>query len=353
MERVMRASRFLILLAAVLFALPAQAGEGKIRVMTTSSSYKPIVEYIGGEYVEVSYIIQGYQDPHIVRPKPSLAVELAKTDLLVATGLDLEMWLPSLQDMSGNPNIRSGQPGYVSVTAGMDIAEKPTSLDRSEGDVHVFGNPHVHTSPLNGKNIAENIAVGLARVDPAHAEVYKANLKRFEREVDERVFGKELVRILGGRTLDRLAKQGKLVSFLQEKQYKGTPLIEKLGGWMKQALPLRGLKVISYHKNWTYFSQIFGIEVVGYMEPKPGIPPSPGHIVELITKMQSQGIKLVFAANYFDQAKVLRVTEKTGAEPVIVGLAVDGMEGMDTFFDQFDIWIGALLEGARKTGAIQ
>ncbi len=321
----------------------SQAAEGKkIKVMTTSSSYAPIVKYIAGDKAEVEYIIKGYQDPHIVRPKPSLAVKLSKTDLLISTGLDLEAWLPTLQDMSGNAQIMSGQKGFVAVTAGMAIAEKPTSLDRSEGDVHIFGNPHVHTSPLNGKVIATNITIGLKKVAPEHAAFFEKRLKAFNAEIDRRMFGDKLVKLLGGKTLCRLAAKGQLHSFLAKKKFKGKPLSDYLGGWMKKAASLRGKKMVTYHKNWTYFTKLLGIQVVGYMEPKPGIPPSPGHISTLIEMIRREKIRVVLTANYFDQGKVKRVTEMTEAKPVVVALAVDGQPEIKTFFDQFDVWIDAL-----------
>lgn len=323
---------------------PTQAGPKKLKVFTTSSAYAPIVEYIGGDKVDVSYIIKGYQDPHIVRPKPSLALELAKADLLIATGLDLEAWLPALQDLAGNQKIMSGQPGYVSVAVGLNILEKPTSLDRSEGDVHIFGNPHIHTSPLNGKVIAENIAIGLKKVLPEHGKLFEANLKKFNAEVDRRLFGDQLIKILGAKTLQHLAEKGKLHGFLQKKKYKGKQLSEYLGGWMKQAAPLRGKKIVTYHKNWSYFATLFGIEVIGYLEPKPGIPPSPGHVLSLTEKMKRENIRVVLAANYFDQAKVKRVTEMSGAQPVVVALAVYGQKDMNTYFAMFDVWIRELVK---------
>jgi zinc/manganese transport system substrate-binding protein len=339
-----------ILLLAV--GLEGRAAAGRIRVITTISSYAPIASYIGGDKVEVSSIIKGYQDPHIVRPKPSFALELAKADLLVATGLDLEMWLPALMDASGNRKIMSGQVGYVAASTGINILERPASLDRSEGDVHVYGNPHIYTSPLNGKVIAENIAVGLRKVAPQHADYFHANLKRFKDEIDRRLFGAELLAVLGSQTLCSLAEKGRLHEFLASKSYKGKPLISMLGGWMKQALPLRGKQVVSYHKNWGYFAKLFGIEVIGYMEPKPGIPPSPGHIASLIDKMRREKVRVLLAANYFDTGKVKFAAEKAGATPVIVALACGGEPGMQTFFDQFDIWIRRLLEGMRKAGAL-
>ena len=344
----------LILLAgsmvALLGAAPVRAADKKLKVFTTSSAYAPIVEYIGGDTVEVDYIIKGYQDPHIVRPKPSMALELAKADLLIATGLDLEAWLPALQDLAGNSRIMSGQPGYVSVAVGIDIAEKPTSLDRSEGDVHIFGNPHIHTGPLNGKAIAENITIGLKKVAPRHAAMYDANLKKFKQELHRRLFGEKLIAMLGAQTLFRLAAKGQLYSFLEKKRYKGKPLLDYLGGWMKAGLPLRGKKIVTYHKNWTYFANLFGIEVVGYMEPKPGIPPSPGHVNSLIEKMKRENVEVVFTANYFNIAKVKRVTEVTGAKPVVVGLSVGGQKGMDSYWEMFDIWIRTLVEAFEDSG---
>ena len=338
----------LVLLGLALW--PSAAG-AKLKVVVTCASYAPIVELIGGEHVSVIHLVEGYQDPHIVRPKPSLAVRLAEADVFVATGLDLEMWAPALIDQANNPKLRSGEAGYVSASAGVKIQETPLTISRAEGDVHIYGNPHIHTSPLNGKTIAENICTGLKRVDAAHSAEYDANLARFVREIDERLFGAELVQILGGKVLSKLARSGKLMSFLEKRQYKGRPLIGRLGGWMKKAMPLRGRKVITYHKNWGYFTDLFGLQVVDYMEPKPGIPPTPSHIGKVIAKMKQQRIRVLLAANYFDVGKVERVAEKTGAIPVVTALAVGGQEGMERFEDQFDIWITGLLEAFRKADA--
>jgi zinc/manganese transport system substrate-binding protein len=340
------------LFALLLVGLPhnfARAGSAKLKVFTTSSAYAPIVEYIGGDKVDVTFIIKGYQDPHIVRPKPSLALKLAKADLLIATGLDLEAWLPRLQDMAGNKKIMSGQVGYVSVAAGLKILEKPQSLDRSEGDVHIFGNPHIHTSPLNGMVIADNITIGLCKIAPQDTAFFEANLKKFKAELNRRLYGDELIKMLGAKTLHRLAESGRLYSFLDKKKYKGKPLTAYLGGWMKKGRPLFGKKIITYHKNWTYFTDLFGMEVVGYMEPKPGIPPSPGHVAKLIETMRRDKVQVVFTANYFDIAKVKRVTEMTKSKPVVVALAAYGQKDMNTFFDQFDIWIGELVKAFETT----
>lgn len=337
-----------VMIAALFIGAPGRAAAAKLKVIVSNSAYHSIAEAIGGDKIEVSHIVNGNQDPHIVRPKPSIAVRLRNADLYVTTGMDLEMWSPALVDMSGNPNIRSGQKGYVSASAGIKIMETPITVSRAEGDVHIYGNPHIHTSPLNGKVIAENITVGLKKVAPEHAAYFEENLKRFKNQIDERTFGADLVKLLGGKTLTKLAESGRLVPFLEKKQYKGKPLIERLGGWMKQALPLRGKKIVAYHKNITYFAHLFGLNIVDYMEPKPGIPPTPGHIAKVMEKMRAEHIRVMWAENYFDVAKVKKVADKVDAVPVIVALGPGGQPGMKTFFDMFDIWIRELNQAFKK-----
>jgi zinc/manganese transport system substrate-binding protein len=198
--------------AMLLLASATTKAEGrKLNVVVANTAYQSIAEYVGGDKVRVSHIVEGNQDPHIVRPKPSYAVLLKEADVYVTTGMDLEMWSPALVDMSGNPNIRSGQKGYVSASAGLKIIETPITISRAEGDVHIYGNPHIHTSPLNGKTIAENICVGLKRNAPEYADYFDQNLARFKNEVDRRTFGAELVKLLGGKALTDLAQSGKLI----------------------------------------------------------------------------------------------------------------------------------------------
>ena len=177
---------------------------------------------------------------------------------------------------------------------------------------------------------------------PTSADYFDKNLARFKEEIDRRTFGAELVKLLGGKTLTDLAQSGRLIPFLERKQYKGKPIIELLGGWMKAAMPLRGKKLVAYHKNISYFAQLFGIDVVDYLEPKPGIPPTPGHIASVLDKMRAMHIRVMWAENYFDVAQVKKAAEKVHAIPVIVALAPGGQPGMNTFFDIFDIWIREL-----------
>ncbi|MEN8191362.1 MAG: metal ABC transporter substrate-binding protein [Bacteroidota bacterium] len=334
-------NKLLNILILLLITSSVQATD-KINVVTTLSTYANVAEYVGGEKVKVNYIVAGDQDAHFVRPKPSYAMLLSDADLFVSTGLDLELWVPSLVDMSKNDNIRSGQKGFVAANDGIKLLDKPDILSRSEGGLHIYGNPHITPNPLNLKIIAENIAIGLEKIDPVNSDYYKSNSKNFQDEINNKTFGEDLVNLMGGLLLTKLANNGTLIAFLSSKEYKGKKMIDYLGGWMKEALPLRGRKIVAYHKNWVYFQELLGIEIIGYVEPKPGIPPSPKHVEEIVQEMKKNNVKVLFAANYFDENKVKRICEKVGAIPVIVPMFVEGAPNTENVFKLFDLWIGEL-----------
>ena len=234
------------------------ANKTSLQIVTTLPDYACLAEAIGGDRVNVKAIVRGDQDAHFIRPKPSFSLAVRKADVLIATGLDLELWLQTVIDNSGNRKIRSGQPAYVSASYGMRLLEKPKTMSRAEGGLHIYGNPHVTCSPVNMKVAAQNITNGLIKNDPAGREIYLQNLSKLQQKFDEGLFGTKLVEMLGGETLCSLAEQGKLIGFLEEHKFEGKPLIEYLGGWLKQMLPLRGTAIVSYHKNWVYFARIFG-----------------------------------------------------------------------------------------------
>lgn len=337
----------IIILALYLFSNFLIAAD-KIKVVTTLSTYANIAKYIGEDKVGVSYIVEGDQDAHFVRPKPSFAVLLSKADLFVSTGLDLELWVPSLVDMSKNDNIRSGQQGFVAAYDGINLLDKPDVLSRSEGGLHIYGNPHITTNPLNFKIIAENITIGLEKIDPKNSDYYRKNLKIFQDDIDNKTFGEELVKLMGGALLTKLANNGQLINFLNEKEYKGKRMIDYLGGWMKTALPFRGKKIVAYHKNWIYFQTIFGLDIIGYVEPKPGIPPSPKHVEKLVQEMKKNEVKVLLAANYFDENKVRTICKKVGAEAVIVPMFVNGTSGTENVFKLINLWISKMNEAFIK-----
>lgn len=340
-----------VLLVGICAQSPA---DGKtLEVVTTLPDYAVIARAIGGDRINVRAIVKGEQDAHFIRPKPSFIDMVRGADVLIDTGLDLEMWLPTVVDKAGNNRVRSGQDGYVAASKGMHMLEKPQVMSRAEGGLHVYGNPHVTCSPINMRVAARNITAGLVKNDPVGKAEYEKRLAGFIREMDEKLFGKELVDILGGDTLCDLAEEGKLMAFLEQHKLKDKSLIEYLGGWMKQMLPLRRTAIVTYHKNWVYFVDLFGMEEAGTVEPKPGIPPSPRHVLDLTQMMKTRKIGIILAANYFDEHKIQSVADKVGAEAVIVPLFVGGQEGINDYFELVDLWVNSLLKASKKQGLIK
>jgi zinc/manganese transport system substrate-binding protein len=338
----------LLVAMAALWARPAAAA--KLRVVTTLPDYAFLAEEIGGDRVSVSAIVGGDQDAHFIRPKPSFVNLVREANVLIDTGLDLETWVPTVIDKSGNTRVRSGQPGYVAAAQGMNLLEKPKVMSRIEGGLHIYGNPHVTSSPINMKVAARNIAAGLIKNDPEGKAFYERNLEALERCFDEALFGPELVQMLGGKTLCGLAEKGRLLSFLEGRDYKGKPLLAYVGGWMGRMMPVRGQPIVTYHKNWVYFVNLFGLEEAGTVEPKPGIPPSAKHVTELVQLMNDRHLRIILAANYFDEKQVRSVAARTDAVPVIVPLYVGGEPGVDDYFELFDLWVERLLAAAKQTG---
>lgn len=338
---------FIVLLIST-YALNAP----QLNVVTTLPDYGVFTKWIGEDRVSVQSIVLGDQDAHFIRPKPSFVNMVINADVLISTGLDLEMWIPTIVDKSGNTHVRSGQSGYVAAARGISLLEIPTTLSRSEGGLHIYGNPHLTCSPINMKVAARNITYGLIKNDPEGKEMYLANLKKLHDEMDRRLFGEELVNILGGKTLCDLAEKDKLIPFLEKNKFGGKHLIDYLGGWMKKMQPLRGTSLVTYHKNWIYFLRLFGLKEVGTVEPKPGIPPSPKHVVKLINLMKEQKIRIILSANYFDEHKVRTVAESVGAEAVIVPLYVGGIPEVHDYFELVDFWVDSILDAAKKAGII-
>ena len=339
------ATRTVLTLLAFGFCLPS-AAQAKVNVVTTLQDYAAIAREVGGDRVEARAIVAGNADPHFIKPKPSYALMLRSANLFVSTGLDLELWAPVLVNKSGNRAIVDGGPGYVAAAHGIDLLQKPASLDRSGGDIHIYGNPHIQTSPLNAVIIARNITTGLCKVDPGGCKAYQANLAAFHDRLSRRLYGDQLVGLLGAETLDGLARNDRLMPFLKQHD-----LEDKLGGWLQQALPFRGRKIVTYHKNWVYFTTLFGLNVVDYVEVKPGIPPTARHVADLIREIKSQRIGVLLAANYFEQRKPQLIADRTGIVPVIVPTSVNGEPGVDTYFKLIDTWVSRLRSAYAQADA--
>jgi ABC-type Zn uptake system ZnuABC Zn-binding protein ZnuA len=348
----MRFSRTFAVLTIIL-CLAAQSvfASDRIRIVTTFSDFASIARELAGELADVEYMSYGDQDPHFVPPKPSLALKLKDADMLVSTGFDLELWLATLQDKARNKNIMDGAAGFVTVSPGIDVLQKPETLSRSEGDVHIMGNPHFHTSPLNWKQISENILIGLRRIDPRNAAVYEANQKAFVDRMYRAMFGDSLVDMFGGDQLAALLRAGTLFDFL-EREYQGEKLVTRLGGWVQKALPFRGMEVIAYHKNWAYFARDFGLAVVGYIEPKPGIPPTPRHVEQTIKLIGDRGVDVMLVATYFEKRKPMTISSKTGIKALFLPLSVGAVPEVPDCFSLVDYWIDRINEAVKDRRSV-
>jgi len=294
-------------LAALLLAPSAFAQ--KLKVVTTLADLASLTREVGGDRVEVTAIAKGYQDPHFVEPKPSFLLLLRNADLLEVIGLELEIgWLPPLLEQSRNPRIQVGSHGYLDVSNGVEILDRPTSgVNRSMGDVHPMGNPHYWLDPANAVRIAIQIEQRLAELRPADAPYFAQRLNAFKVKINE-----------------------------ANKR------------WLAEMAPYRGAKIVTYHNSWPNFAKHFGLNVVGYVEPKPGVPPSPSHSFELINLMKQQGVKVICMEPYFDQKDPQFIASKTGAKVVVLYPSVGGAKsGTDDYFQLFDTNITNLMKALK------
>lgn len=339
-----------LFLAAGLAGPLPQAGSAPpepVKVVTSLTTYGAIAREVVGDRGTVTSIAEGNEDPHFVQPKPSFISLLRDADLFVTTGLDLELWVPVLLDRAGNRRVSEGGPGYVTAYTGIRLLEVPASVDRSQGDLHAAGNPHIHTDPVNAIIIARNILTGLRRISPANAEYFAAREADFERRVLDATVGKELTDMLTPATTFDLLRKDTFLEFIAGRSFQGAPLSERLGGWMKQSEAFRGKEMACYHKEWAYFTSRYRIACIAYIEAKPGIPPTPRHVQEVITLMRQRNIPVLFASNYFSRDQIAQVAEKTGATAIVVPENTDGAPGVSTYFDLMDTWITRLAAAYR------
>jgi zinc/manganese transport system substrate-binding protein len=268
------AMRRFALLASLALWLPRPAAAA-VNVVSSIPTLGSLAKEVGGDRVQVEWLAKGYQDPHFVEPKPSLMLVLNRADLLLHVGLDLEIgWLPPLVLGSRNPKIQPGELGNLDCSRAIPVLDVPTiKLDRSMGDIHPQGNPHYWLPPANAKIIAREIAERLSQIDPGGAAAYQRNLAGFNDRVDAAV-----------------------------------------KKWQPMTAKMRGTKVVTYHKSWTYTSQWLGLQEIGYLEPKPGIPPDPDHLFRLIQAMRAEHVQLVLAEDFYNLNTARLVAEKGGAK---------------------------------------
>ena len=291
---------FLLLLAA---ALPLAGAAKKLNVITTTEDLAAIAREVGGDRITVDAIARGYQDPHFVEPKPSFLLKLQRADLLVLVGRQLEIgWLPPLITQSRNANLQPGAAGYFDASLTCEILEIPDrEVTRAMGDVHPVGNPHYWLDPENGRRIAAALQQKLSQLQPGDAGHFAGRFQDFDR---------------------RLHEAGKR--------------------WDAQMAPYRGRKVVTYHNSWPNFAKRFGLDVVGYEEPKPGIPPSPSHTLQLIGFMKRENIKLILVEPYFDLRTPNSIAQQTGGQVVVLMPSVGGLKDIKDYFQLFDYDVNLL-----------
>jgi zinc/manganese transport system substrate-binding protein len=303
--------RFLVCLVALACASTA-LGQGKLTVVATTEDLAAIAREVGGDRVSVDSIARGYQDPHFVEAKPSFILKLQKAELLIVVGRELEIgWLPPLIQQSRNGKIQPGADGYLDASLNARILEIPTGqITRAMGDVHPLGNPHYWLDPENGKIIAKDIAAKFGQLRPA----------------------------------DRAYVEGRMNDFIAR-----LDAAEKR--WLSMVAPYKGTKMVTYHRSFPNFAERFGLDIVGYVEPRPGIPPTPQHTLDLINEMKRQNVKLVLVEPYFDLKTPNSIGRETGAEVLVMPPSVGGVKEVTDYFKLFDYDLNLLIDAIRKTGA--
>jgi len=331
-------------------ALTGRAEAAPLRVVCTLPVLESLAREVGGSLVETTSLAKGDQDPHSVSPTPVLMKKTREADVFIELGLSLELWADEVVNGAGNSNIYRGLPGRVIAAAGIPVLEVPTTLSREMGDIHREGNPHVWLDPLRAKMLAANIAKALVALRPEAADQFNANLKRFERRIDETLFGSALVDLVGAAKLTRLGLDGALDSYLDSTMNEGKPLRASLGGWLAKAAPLQGKSVLVYHKVWIYFAKRFGFEIAGEIEERPGIPPGPQHQQQVMELVRSRKIPLILVDNFYDPKLPNYIGAETGAAVVLLPSQVRGESGLDDYFALIDYILGQLISAVKKAG---
>jgi ABC-type Zn uptake system ZnuABC Zn-binding protein ZnuA len=292
-------------IALIAVAATGSAASAQLRVVATTPDLASVAREIGGNRVTVVALAKPTEDPHYVDAKPSHIVTLNRADALIEGGAELELgWLPPLLENSRNARIAAGAPGRIVASEGIKMLEIPTSFDRSKGDVHSLGNPHFMIDPVNVKIVARNIANHFAQIDPKNAATYNGNLTRFNTKLDA-----------------------------------------KYADWQKQLAPYRGAKIVTYHKDFVYLANRFGLDVVGELEPKPGIAPSPAHLAQIIGKMRSTNARVILVQPYQNRRTAETVARQTGAAVLDAPQQPGAAANTTSYFDMMDNLVRTLAGG--------
>jgi ABC-type Zn uptake system ZnuABC Zn-binding protein ZnuA len=306
---------------------------GSLKVCATVPELGSLVKEIGGNQVAVTVFAKGTENPHFVEAKPSLIKELSQADLLVQMGMELETgWLPVLLNNASNGKVLPGARGNLDASVVITPMEVRSGvIDRSMGDVHPFGNPHYLTDPLNGLKVAALIRDRLSELRPGQQKYFQERYQAFRQRLGAALVGEKLAQKYDFEKLAILYEHGKLLDFLKSQHDEGL-----LGGWQGQMQPYFGTKAVADHDLWPYFAHRFGIRVVGFMEPIPGVPPTTKHLTELIKQMQEQKIKLILASSFFDRRHIQFVAGQTGAKVAEMAHQVGARPGTGDYLSLTD-----------------
>ncbi len=301
-----------VVVTSVLLLAGASSASATVNVVASTEDLAAIAREVGGDKVKIEFIGRGYQDPHFVEAKPSFILKLAKADILIVVGRELEIgWLPPLIQQSRNAKIQQGADGYLDASLTAKILEIPTSqVTRAMGDVHPLGNPHYWLDPDNGRRIAKATAAKFSAVSPGDAAYFQGRYADFDKRLAE-----------------------------AEKR------------WDAELAPYKGLKIVTYHRSWPNFAERFGLDVMGYVEPKPGIPPSPSHTFELIQDMKRQNVKILLVEPYFDLKTPESIGRETGAKVLVMSPSVGGEKEVLDYIGLFDYDIKKLVAAIKDAGA--
>lgn len=288
-------------------ALAANA-HSKLNVVATLPDYAAIASAVGGDKIDVSAMAKPTEDPHFVDARPSFVVKLRSADVLIEGGAELEIgWLPPLLQSARNAKIETGKPGRVVASQGLRLLNVPANVTRAAGDVHALGNPHFGVDPIIAKAIAKHIAEAFSAIDAANAADYAANEKKFEDTINA-----------------------------------------KLQEWGRALLPYRGQPLVAYHDSWVYFAHRFGFNIDVFLEPKPGIPPSPSHLGEVIGKVKEQKIKAILVEPFHNRKIAEKVASSTGAKVVDFAQYPGALPGTDSYVSMIDVLVSRLATALSK-----
>jgi zinc/manganese transport system substrate-binding protein len=303
----MRAALFKAALVSLVITAPATA---QLKVMTSTTDLADIASEVGGSKVKVTHISEGYQDPHFVEAKPSFILQVRNADVFAFVGLDLEIgWMPLLIQGARNPKVQPGGSGYLDVSQAIAVLDRARgNVDRSQGDVHPLGNPHYWLDPENARKIARLFQRKFSALDAKNASVYEANAKSFETRLNA-----------------------------AEKD------------WQQQLEQIKGQPVVAYHTSWKYLAEYTGMNIVGFMEPKPGVPPSPSHLAGLIMQMKRTGAKAILMEPFYSRKDADFVASKTGAKVVVLPPSVGGLKNVkiDSYIELMKHDIGLVARSVK------